>query len=85
MYVRTDDLTHPKPLPLSQLRALYLAEFTSSAARQIPLSAIAVSRALSSSFVLLGYIVPTLQTPSSYDWTYTKVIYSNHSELPDGK
>ena len=53
MYVRTDDLTHPKPLPLSQLRALYLAEFTTSAARQIPLSAIAVSRALSSSFVLL--------------------------------
>ena len=20
-----------------------------------------------------------------YDWTYTKVIYSNHSELSDGK
>ena len=45
MYVRMDDWTHSKPLPLSQLRALYLAEFTLSAARQIPLSAIAVSRA----------------------------------------
>ena len=49
----TDDSPYTKPLPLTQLRALYPAEFTTGAARQKSLSTIAISTAMSSSFVLL--------------------------------
>ena len=53
MYVRTDNWPHTKPLPLTQLRALLPAEFTTGAARQKSLSTIAISAAMSSSFVRL--------------------------------
>ena len=45
MYVRTDEENHTKPLPLTQLRALQQAEFTTGAARQKSLSTIAISAA----------------------------------------
>ena len=46
MYVRSDDSLYTKPVPLTQLRALQAAEFTTGAARQKSLSTIAISAAM---------------------------------------